>query len=291
MFRWLNRKPVLPPFSSANPGQGTWIRVGFSSAQRNWGEEADTLAALAAVLKSRGMKIRRGGTHLEIENGLIVRPQFVRLQPRDDGSVQTTTTVEINHTALCPGGTFEYQHSIGSTLKESLRLGFAGWADSDLPVFMDSLREKLETCTAMLIDSADSAASAPGRRQIIFGPPVHCATREVFDSGQAHNFCPCCLFTNSVEAFREQVHGNEFHGVRLFASRDSDGVAQADCRINGVDWAPGISALLQYVATWPDRGFEYRKQFVAICNLRPDELPPRLQHGRKSTPTSGKSEN
>ena len=70
--------------------------------------------------------------------------------------------------------------------------------------------------------------------------------------------------------------------TRLFASRDSESVAQADCRINGVDWAPGISALLKYVATWPNRGFEYRKQFVAICNLRPgQEVPALLQHGRE----------
>ena len=287
MFRWLSRKPALPSFSSANPGQGTSIRVGFSSARRDWGEEADTLASLAAVLESRDVKFRRGETHLEIGSGLIVRPQFVRLRPQDDKSVQTTTTVEINHAGLCPRGTFEYQHSIGSTLEESLRNGFVGWADSDLPVFMDALREKPETCTSMLIDLPDSAASAPGRRRIIFGPPIHCAAREAFDSGQGHNFCPCCLFTNSIEAFRDPVHDDEFHGVRLFASRDSNGAAQADCRIDGVVWTPGISALLKYVATWPDRGFEYRKQFVAIYNPRPAAL---LQHDRKPTAACHKSE-
>jgi hypothetical protein len=28
--------------------------------------------------------------------------------------------------------------------------------------------------------------------------------------------------------------------------------------------------LLKYVATWPDRGFEYRKQFVAFRTLPTD---------------------
>ena len=78
--------------------------------------------------------------------------------------------------------------------------------------------------------------------------------------------CPLCL---SLTAFRDHLQANEFCGIRLFASRDANGEAVADCRINGVDWAPGQAELLKYVATWPDRGFEYRKQYVAIC------LPPR----------------
>ena len=59
------------------------------------------------------------------------------------------------------------------------------------------------------------------------------------------------------------------NGIRLFATRNAEGVTQADCRINGIDWPPGVAALLKYVATWPDRGLEYRKQFVAIRTLRP----------------------
>ena len=60
--------------------------------------------------------------------------------------------------------------------------------------------------------------------------------------------------------FTDHLHGDRFYGIRLFAARNSEGGAEADCRINGVDWAPGAAALLEYVATWPDRGFEYRKQ-------------------------------
>jgi hypothetical protein len=264
VFGWFNRKPALPAFSSANPGEGTWIRVGFSNAEREWGEEVDTLAVLAEVLTSRGLKFRHGETHLELENGLIARPQFVRLQPRDDGNVQTTTTIEVNHPTLCPGGTFEYQHSIEGTVERSVRQGFVGWSQADLPVFLEALLEKLESCNALTYEAPANAAASARQRQVILGPPVHCVTREGSEAGEAHNFCPCCLFTNSFEAFRGQVEGDAFHGVRLFAARGSDGVAQADCRIDGVDWEPGVAALLNYVAKWPDRGFEYRKQFVAI---------------------------
>ena len=51
--------------------------------------------------------------------------------------------------------------------------------------------------------------------------------------------------------------------------RNAEGSAEADCRVNGVDWPAGKAALLKYVATWPERGFEYRKQFVAIRTLSP----------------------
>jgi len=264
MFDWLKPKVVLPPLSPANPGAGTWFRVGFCDAQRSWEEEADSLDILVAVLKARGIKFRKGKTHLELDSGLIVRPQFVRLQPRDDGHVLTITTVEINHPQWVPDGAFEYQHSIAPTMSEAMHKGFVGWVDVDLPVLEDALRDEPQSCTGMVADTANSAASVPRRRQIIFGPPVHCVTREAREAGQAHDFCPCCLFTNCFEAFREQVYGDRFYGIRLFASRDADGVIQADCRVNGVDWSPGADALRRYVTTWPERGFEYRKQYVAI---------------------------
>jgi hypothetical protein len=275
MFNWLKRKSILPAFSSANPGKGTWVRVAFSNGERSWSEKADSLGALAAVLEGRGIGFRRGDGHLELENGLIARPQFVHLQPRDDGSVQTATTLEINHPTLCPGGTFEYQHSLGSTAGDSMNKGFVGWVDVDLPVFMDALRDKFETCSAMLWDAPASGSSAARKRQAILGPPVHCVTKQVDEAGGAHNFCPCCLLTNCFEAFADQMQGDEFYGIRLYAMRNVDGHAEADCRVNGVEWSAGKEALLKYVATWPDRGFEYRKQFVAIRSLEPSGIDDR----------------
>jgi len=267
MFSWLKRHPPIPPFSAANPGRGPTFRVAFSNAQRSWEEEADSLATLASVLESRGMPFARKDGRLEFDNGLVVRPQFVELQPRDNGSVRTVTTIEVNHRSLCPFGTFEYQHSIASSVEDALKKGFAGWADTDLPVFMDALRLKAEICTEMIATVPARASFPERKRQVIFGPPLHGASKEVFEAGQAHDFCPCCLMTNCLEAFKDQLHGDDFYSIRLFASRDMEGVAQADCRINGVDWAPGKAALLKYVATWPDRGLEYRKQLVAIRDL------------------------
>jgi len=229
---------ALPAISEANPGRGTSARVAFAGPERTWEDQADALDSLASVLQSRGMKLERMQERLELENGLILRPQIVGVQPRDDGAVRTATTIEVNHPVLCPAGTFEYQHSIGSTVGDSFEKGFASWADTDLPVFADALRQQLKDCTALLLDSPASAAATPGRRQIILGPPLHVVARQAQDSGGAHDFCPCCLLTNCFEAFRAFMERDTFCGVRLFAAR-SDGEPQADCRINGVDWAPG----------------------------------------------------
>ena len=110
------------------------------------------------------MRFAREDGRLEFNNGLIVRPQFVKLQPRDDGLVHTITTIEINHHSLCPRGTFEYQHSVGPSVEDSLRKGFAKWADTDLPVFMDALQEKAEHCTGMVKNIPASAVARPRSR-------------------------------------------------------------------------------------------------------------------------------
>jgi len=58
-----------------------------------------------------------------------------------------------------------------------------------------------------------------------------------------------------------------FYGIRLFASRDFDGHEQADCRVNGIEWPAGIEQLQRYIRQWPQRGFEFRKQYVVIHTM------------------------
>lgn len=68
----------------------------------------------------------------------------------------------------------------------------------------------------------------------------------------------------SINAFLDHLKSDEFFGIRLFAARYEDGAAEADCRVNGEDWPAGKEALIRYVNQWPQRGFEFRKQYVAI---------------------------
>jgi hypothetical protein len=41
----------------------------------------------------------------------------------------------------------------------------------------------------------------------------------------------------------------------------------APYRLNGEDYEPGATALKTYVATWPEAGFEFRKQYVILQTI------------------------
>ena len=82
-----------------------------------------------------------------------------------------------------------------------------------------------------------------------------------------HEFCPCCLFTNSIAAFDDLLKDRAFHGIRLFVTRDTNGEIEADCRVDGIDRPEAVAALIKYAQTWPDRGLEYRKQYVCVQTL------------------------
>ena len=73
--------------------------------------------------------------------------------------------------------------------------------------------------------------------------------------------------TQSLEAFQELLELDIYLGLRFFASRDTDGNVEADCRVNGQNWEKGSLALRQYATTWPAAGFEYRKQYVVIQSM------------------------
>ncbi|MDW3684252.1 DUF6348 family protein [Cupriavidus sp. CV2] len=82
-----------------------------------------------------------------------------------------------------------------------------------------------------------------------------------------HGFCPCCLLTKSIEAFRPILETCEFAAIRLYAARDGEGEIQAVCRLNGEDYPAGKLALMDYVKTWPEMGFEFRKQLVVVRSV------------------------
>ena len=119
-------------------------------------------------------------------------------------------------------------------------------------------------------------------RRAVLGPVTHLVehpevygeskTAEAEGAGrgehcETHAFCPCCLLTKSFETFKELIEDSAFYGLRLFASRDEQGLPQADCRVNGDDWETGAEALRKYVTTWPHAGFEFRKQYVVLHTI------------------------
>lgn len=266
MFSWFRPAPAPPPTASSNPGEGHTLKAAFANGVRSWTDSADLLASLAEVLTAAGHQVRRRAEWLSLPSGLVLLPQVASFEPRDDGRVSTTSTIQVSHRELVPQGVFEYQHSQGPDLGSSFREGFRGFATFDLPVFLDALEADPKGSTVLF--KSFPAAHAPGtflHRRMILGPTAYYAKSESpAGTDEEHPYCPCCLLTHTFSAFEEQLASPEFYAIRLFAMRDANGEALADCRINGNDWDPGKEALLQYIATWPERGVEFRKQYVCF---------------------------
>ena len=188
-----------------------------------------------------------------------------------------------NHPALAPEGVFEYQHSAGRNVEESLLDGFTQWAKTDLIALIEALQPKPPTCNVLDMEIPERNGRPAYRRRAVLGPVTHLQQypRDIPEQTNAHSaggnqgehcegheFCPCCLLTSSFEAFKELIESDSFYGLRLFAMRNQSGNPQADCRVNGDDWEKGAEALRKYVGTWPVGGLEFRKQYVVLQTIK-----------------------
>lgn len=255
----------FPSRIAGNPGQGASFEISFRNDERAWTETIDLTALLLEALAARGHvgKREREGW-IVLPDGLWLLPQILSLSIPPDGHASSSTTIEVAHERLLPNGTFEFQHSNGDTAAETLSSGFDLWAQVDLVVFQDALRTELSHCTSMGMNWAPEEGVQGGReRRVLFGPVASRAMHEAAED-EEHPFCPCCLFTNTWEAFQPLIESNGVFGLRLYAARNAQGEVQADCRVNGEDWPAGANALRAYVRQWPDRGLEFRKQYVVI---------------------------
>ena len=275
MFSWFKKKtPPLPiaqpePDKNGNPGICSSGKVTFTNDQKTWVEQFDVVELVAQAMTSLDHQIKRSDKVLEhVSTGLIIKPQLVEFQPMDDGGVRTISTVEVRLPLIECDNIFEYQHSMGASMQDSLRKGFDQWAQVDLPPLLDSVREKPSSCTMMEMKFPAENGKAARKRRAVLGPVAHLtvtSTAEAADPGAEHPpFCPCCLLTNTYEVFHAHIESNRVFAIRLFAARDENGKATADCRINGIDFEPGKTALCKYVEKWPPLGVEFRKQYVIL---------------------------
>ena len=236
-----------------------WVKVGLAGEDG----EVDVVAEAAEALAEHGVETQRHGYDLHVEAfDLVLSPRGIGIEEITDGGVRTVTIVRVSHPLLIPSGLFEYQHSVGEDARSALRSGFAQWAQIDLPVLCDLTRDKPEHCSMMEMTFPEEEGGQV--RRLLFGPTAQMA--QLPPPGDAdqdeHPFCPCCLTTNCLEAFLPLIKSSETLGVRLYALRDANGEAGADCRVNGEDFPEGIAALRAYAETWPARGIEFRKQYV-----------------------------
>jgi hypothetical protein len=274
-FRKKKRAPTLCP---ANPGIGVEARVAFSNANRSWTEEVNLVDLATAVFKEQGYSVTHEKTWVfHGDSDFRILPQLVEFQPLDDGGVRTVTTMQINHPRLLSAGIFEYQHSTGNSIADSISKGYDQWVQTDFVPLLDALRSQPESCTAMVMEFPPRDGKPSRIRRAILGPVTHFMQTPPSDPQEStpdeHPFCPCCLLTKSFEAFRGLIEQDGFHGLRLFAARDPEGDAQADCRVNGEDWERGAQALREYATTWPPAGYEFRKQYVVLQSIERNAVP------------------
>ncbi len=222
---------------------------------------------LFEALVAEDIKATWQGSYLRLADGLVLGAERVETVALAEDKFRTCTRIHVSHAEYFPQGLSEYQHAMGTSEVLAMTEGFRTWARMDLLALLDATREFPKNCTVIEMNVASETDAAAGKavyRQVILGPVAHLATLPAPKLKEEHPFCPCCLFTESMPAFHDLLQSNQFLGVRLFASRDNEGKLAADCRVNGEDFLAATEHLQHYAEKWPQRGLEFRKQYVVI---------------------------
>ncbi|MCI2263561.1 DUF6348 family protein [Xanthomonas indica] len=237
---------------------------------------------LLQVLQREGHAATLHEDGVVLGNGLHLLTELVDLAELRRG-VRTASCIRVHHRSLFPDGIVEFQHSIGEDTEASLASGFTTWARTDLVALSEAVSAPAEArCMTLQMEFPVKAeAQAAVRRTVVLGPVAHMngdAARAAAGDDTEHAFCPCCLFTNSLDALMPLLQRDQrMLGIRLFASRDADGEVAADCRVNGEDFPDGVACLRRYAETWPALGaMEFRKQY-AVVRL-PEPVVPDTMH-------------
>ncbi|MBC3907103.1 hypothetical protein H8L47_05965 [Undibacterium sp. NL8W] len=226
--------------------------------------DAELTLALFEVLTAEEIKLRWHDNYLALEDGLLLAVERVETVTLAEDKFRTCTRIYACHAGYFPQGLSEYQHAMGATESEAILEGLRTWAKMDLLVLLDATREQPLNCTVIEMNTSAETEEGKSFRQVILGPVAHLASLPAPKKKEEHPFCPCCLFTESMPAFHDLLQTSDFIGIRLFASRDNEGKLAADCRVNGEDFLPAVEHLKQYAEKWPQRGLEFRKQYVVI---------------------------
>lgn len=202
-----------------------------------------------------------GQVHLS--HGITLGVEHIETFRFDNGKVRTATVTTAKHPTLFAEGLVEFQHAMGADESTAISNGFRSWTQMDLVTLLDAVQADPAHCAVMEITLPASDQAPEAVRQIVLGPIARYGAQPM-DADEEHPFCPCCLFTRSLEAFMPVLRAEQFLGVRLFASRADDGSFSADCRINGNDYPDALPALIEYAGQWQGNDTEFRKQYVII---------------------------
>ncbi len=197
-----------------------------------------------------------------------------------DGRVSTGTIIHVYHHQLFAEPIYEYQYSWGDNVEEALITGFEWWIQSDWVLLLDALKTNEHEFMTMQMEFDDETGTTQ-KREIIFGNVAHYGGKQTQsgnntdksnhtdkDVEDEHDFCPCCLFTNSLEALKPFLQSNDTFAIRLFALYDADSQeVNADCRVNGEEFDEAKPLLCDYAKTWGSEELEFRKQYVIIKSI------------------------
>jgi len=227
------------------------------------------LPLLHQVLLGRDIAFAVDGHELVLDSGLRLSPHAIGADPRENGGWQISSVIEARHPALFADGLFEYQHAAGDSQEEATLSGFENWVRVDLATLQAAIgADDAPELQMLTLRYGAEETGTPLARAVVLGPLAHYRSEPANDAAACsegdHGSCPCCLFTQSVDAFNELLKTRQFLGIRLFASRDADGQCEADCRVNGHDFPAALPLLRAYAARWPQAGLEFRKQYVVV---------------------------
>lgn len=242
-----------------------WVTAAVSDEEGT----VDIVAEAAAILAEHGHQTVRHDNELYLEaNNLTFSVRGLEIIAQPNG-VRTVSGIVAAHPAAFPEGIVEYQHGMGDNLRAAVRFGLSQWVQLDVPVLCDATVDE-PSCMSMVMTFPAEGDRPKRVRRVILGPTAHFVTQPpdapeaCGADGEEHPFCPCCMVTNSGEAFKPLFELDDTLALRLFAARSAEGEFLADCRVNGEDYELGKEALRTYASTWPETGVEFRKQYVLM---------------------------
>lgn len=239
--------------------------------------------ALFGILQNRGWDVEildsETGNDKWIhvkDNDYYLFPALINFYSDENNELKISATIQIHHKEIFPNGIFEYvypQKKAENVIGGLFEL-FETWADLDWLTLCDCLKFEKSEFMSMRIDLNKEKTQA---RHIFYGSVLSYPNIDVEEAKSKgidvdpyiDEFCPCCLFTNSMEAFDKQIKDtSQNYAIRLFAMKNPDGEVDADCRINGEEYPQAENYLKKYAKTWKDCDImKMRKQYVIIRNV------------------------
>lgn len=239
--------------------------------------------ALFGILQNRGWDVEILDSEIGNDkwihvkdNGYSLLPALINFYSDENNEIKISATVQIHHKEVFPNGIFEYvypQKKVENVIGGLFEL-FETWVNLDWRTLCDCLKFEKSEFMSMRIDLNKEKTQA---KHVFYGPVLSYPNIDVEDAKAKgidvdpyiDEFCPCCLFTNSMEAFVKQIKDtNQNYAIRLFAMKDPNGEVDADCRINGEEYPQAEEYLKKYAKTWKDCDIiKMRKQYVIIKNV------------------------